>query len=121
MLGAGEQNPPGDAVLRDNTLEVEGGIAPWNSLIAGECFSVRSMRGNEYDTTFLAAGPDSVGIYVRLSTGELGRLGRLDPDRIDWTTLRKGPKGASVVKGDEVIIFSRDGTEHRGKVAEPIT
>jgi hypothetical protein len=87
-------------------------------LAAGDSFSIRSKSGNEYAATFLAQGPAAAGIYVRLDTGALGRL---EPGRLEWSTLSKQLKTDAAVYGDEVVVAQKDGTVKKGTLAETIS
>ena len=69
---------------------------PWKQLTPGDLIEVHSRRdaSHIYSLTFLAIGSKAVGLYVRLSDGKLGRL---DPGRVDWSTLKQVGSGSPVL------------------------
>ena len=90
---------------------------PWSSLALGQRFRVKSVRGNPYEASFLTAGPEEAGLYVRLAAD--GKLARLSPDRLDWTTLEPGESSDALAPGDEVLATPSGGVEQRGRLMEP--
>lgn len=68
-------------------------------LCFGAAFTVRSRSGSRYACTFVHGG---AGLIVRLDDG---RIARLDPDRIDWSTFAPRREAQSgLVPGDEVLV-----------------
>jgi hypothetical protein len=98
---------------------------PWSALEPGESFRVTSRRGNGYECQFIEEGMRDAGLYVRVAGG---RLARLDPRRLDPTSLERRTRSPIVHRGDHVLLrtaSSEDGeqasVEHCGVVlaAEP--
>jgi hypothetical protein len=89
---------------------------PWLLLETGLRFKIASKSGKVYETTFLAVGPEDAGLYVRL---EDRKLARLSPQRLVWTTLEKGARGAVLLPGDELLLRTAAGEEISGKLLKP--
>ena len=96
---------------------MESSTGPWSALALGQRFRIKSVRGNAYEATFIVAGPEDAGLYVRLV--ENAKLARLSPDRLNWTTLEPGETTEPLVPGDEVIATPGGGQEQRGRLLEP--
>ena len=89
---------------------------PWNILETGDRFSITSYSGKKYEATFLLAGPDEAGLYVRLRDKKIARF---SPTRLIWTSLEKNAPGDVLFPGDDVLVQPKDGAEHLGKLVEP--
>jgi hypothetical protein len=89
---------------------------PWETLRAGERLNFTSLTGKRYDLTLLVHGRGHAGLYVRLPDR---RLGRIAPQRVDWSTLQRTGVEPTTSRGDEVIVFARD-KEHRGTLADSV-
>ena len=88
-------------------------------LLLGERFSIKSLRGSEYQVVFLCFGEGESGIYVRLDDG---RIARLDHDRVRWDTfqdLPEGGRGEVLRPGDELLVECSSGSL-RGTLLEPV-
>ncbi len=88
---------------------------PWSILEPGDRFTITSYSGRKYEATFLKAGPDDAGLYVRLANKKLARF---SPGRLIWTSLEKASAGEVLFPGDDVLVKTKNG-EHVGKLAEP--
>jgi hypothetical protein len=98
-------------------IEVPDPGSPWGGLGPGDSFEVKSFSGHLHSLTFLSTKERT--LYVRL---EGGKLGRLDSDRVDWSTLETKEHGDACLPGDEVLVCSNTGGhEYRGVLAEAIT
>jgi hypothetical protein len=87
---------------------------PWSLLETGDRFKIVSYSGKKYEATFLLAGKDDAGLYVRLQDKKLARF---QPGRLIWTSLEKSSGGGDVLSpGDDVLIQTKDGLEMRGKL-----
>jgi hypothetical protein len=92
---------------------------PWNVLETGDRFRVRSQSGRKYEATFLLAGAQDAGLYVRLLDGKLARF---SPGRLIWTSLEKvGATSEVLFPGDDVLVQTKDGPEALGKLTEAPT
>jgi hypothetical protein len=87
---------------------------PWQHLSPGDRFCIDSRSGNGYKATFLAAAthPDG-GLFLRFAPDKLGRF---DPEKLDWRTLERLPACDPVAPGDDVVVTLRGGVERRGRV-----
>mgnify|MGYP001249562489 CR=1 FL=1 len=87
-------------------------------IAVGDRFTIRSVRGSEYQVLFLCFGEGQSGMYVRLDDG---RIARLDQERLRWDTYQDLPRdGEAVLRpGDEVLVECSSGTL-RGTLLEPV-
>lgn len=87
---------------------------PWSLLETGDKFRIVSYSGKKYEATFLLAGKQEAGLYVRLQDRKLARF---SPARLIWTSLEKVSSGAETLfVGDDVLVQPRDGPEALGKL-----
>ncbi len=89
---------------------------PWSVLETGDKFSIVSYSGKKYEATFLLTGPQEAGLYVRLRDKKLARF---SPSRLIWTSLEKASAGEVLFPGDDILVQSKDGPEHVGKLVGP--
>jgi hypothetical protein len=83
----------------------------------GRRFRARSRRGSEVVATFIGRGADESGMFVRL---EDGRIARLDPRRMDWSTFEAlAAQGPALRAGDQVVVEA-GALARRGLLAEPV-
>src|SRR4051812_31388766 len=90
--------------------------APWETLRPGQRLSFTSYTGKQYQVTVVCHGRGSAGLYVRLPSGKLGRI---EPQRVDWRTVEHLGDGPTTATGDSVIVFA-EGEERRGRLAAPL-
>ena len=92
---------------------------PWSVLETGDRFRIVSYSGRKYEASFLLAGRQDAGLYVRLLDGKLARF---SPGRLIWTSLEKIGTSSEVLRaGDDVLVQTKDGPEALGKLTEPPT
>lgn len=91
---------------------------PWERLAPGDLFHIWSNSREPYQLQFLGPVAEAPPLlYARRGSWQLLRI---DPKRLDWTTLELRSKGDAVAPGDEVLVATRTGQEHRGALVEKI-